>query len=740
MTSPKDNTEVIRMLRDVKNSIWKSLTPMKSIEHDYKNYVSGLKGSVAGPSHIYLPNTATKLNFSGLEDSRCYSDSSSFLKMETPDSLKRKLVSAEVELQASQAKLKERESLISVMEPANKKICLSLESKLEECRKQNEIDSQKIEELQAQLRWAKKQAASAKSQLHEFEYSKKVDRDQLEMKLLAIQQECSNLKVELADVKSEKTEAVRKLNMEIGKLELKVSMLTEEAEKSQSYIDSLKKKNSDMAEQVALCNTLQKELIEANDRIKTLENKIEADKDAALIVASRQSDLNTLNELQKENRIMKEELSQYKENNIALYQEKMWSMQQKLTQAEQKCVAVAKLQVENEQLKMKLNQWENLFDDKSTAYKSPTSFSRRLSQYQQNEAVLTNKLSQLSSYSETLEKQMKEKENEIKSLNYKLQISQDNLSRQDSVIKRLQRKAMFLSKEKDHCRKALDSYLAESTISGVAMNSEEISHLEEMNMEYKNALEKVEKEVDILTEKLKQLSDSHGPDDHAIELRKLKEENVSLKSQIVELQKDAQIRTIKQQEMVKTDTSSASRILHMRFNPLDDANQRHFQIFQKLKEENDVLRKRVQVLEEEGSAAGDVTMKVKQKLETEGADSTLQTLREQLQAAERQRRYILDNARIKATEFREAVYQLTGYRIDVPTSETFKLSHVYANSRDDYLLFKVNAQGILLIETEYSKQLTEQMQLYLHKFDSFPAFLANLTMELFNQQTFMLEQ
>lgn len=49
-----------------------------------------------------------------------------------------------------------------------------------------------------------------------------------------------------------------------------------------------------------------------------------------------------------------------------LYQEKMWSMQEKLSIAEKKCVALAKLQVENEQLKVKLGQWEELFDDKSS--------------------------------------------------------------------------------------------------------------------------------------------------------------------------------------------------------------------------------------------------------------------------------------------------------------------------------------------------------------------------------------
>ncbi|CAL1287784.1 unnamed protein product [Larinioides sclopetarius] len=448
-------------------------------------------------------------------------------------------MNTEAELQASKAKVKERESMISVMEPANKKLRMSLENKLEKYRQQNELDAQKIEELQAKLKWAKKQMSSAKSQINEIERQKKIELDQQELRLLALQQENSNLKVEIADVKSEKTEAIRKLHMEIGSLELKVSMLSEETQKSQEYIQSLKKKNSEMAEAVALCNSYKEELKEAQIKINALENKIEANKDAALIIASRQNDLKSLTELQKENRILKEEVAKYKESNVMLYQEKMWSLQEKLSQAERKCVAVAKLQVENEQLKAKISQWEELFDDASSPYKSPTAFSRKLSQYQQNEAVLTNKLSHLTSHCETLEKQMRDKDEIIKSFNYNLEQAQLNTSRMESVVKRFQRKILFLSKEKDNCRKLLDSYLSEATISGVALNAAQISHLEEMNAEYKKALEKCEMEIDTLNEKLKNYA-GFKAGESSLEENKLKEENAALLSKISNFQKEIQ--------------------------------------------------------------------------------------------------------------------------------------------------------------------------------------------------------
>lgn len=63
--------------------------------------------------------------------------------------------------------------------------------------------------------------------------------------------------------------------------------------------------------------------------------------------------------------------------------------------------------------------------------------------------------------------------------------------------------------------------------------------------------------------------------------------------------------------------------MHLRLNPVETASRRHLEHYHQLQEENDRLKKRVKVLQEEGQAAEDVTMKVKHKLQEEGSDSTL---------------------------------------------------------------------------------------------------------------------
>lgn len=75
MTTPKDNTEVVRMLRDVKDSIWKSMTPMKNVDRNFNEYISSLTGSTSNSSK-FMSNVATRLNFSAAEESLLHGDSS----------------------------------------------------------------------------------------------------------------------------------------------------------------------------------------------------------------------------------------------------------------------------------------------------------------------------------------------------------------------------------------------------------------------------------------------------------------------------------------------------------------------------------------------------------------------------------------------------------------------------------------------------------------------------------------
>lgn len=88
-------------------------------------------------------------------------------------------------------------------------------------------------------------------------------------------------------------------------------------------------------------------------------------------------------------------------------------------------------------------------------------------------------------------------------------------------------------------------------------------------------------------------------------------------------------------------------------------------------------------------------------------------------------------------EFRSAIYTLLGYKIDLDENSC-RLKSMYAERDDDVLIFNVkDGSDFDLLETEYSRCLTDKIEAYLGKCRSYPAFLSSLTLDLFNQRTYL---
>lgn len=90
--------------------------------------------------------------------------------------------------------------------------------------------------------------------------------------------------------------------------------------------------------------------------------------------------------------------------------------------------------------------------------------------------------------------------------------------------------------------------------------------------------------------------------------------------------------------------------------------------------------------------------------------------------------------------YREAVYLLTGYKVDLRKSngvEMLRLRSVYAEHSRDELLVKMEPSGALeLLDTDFCAQINQGTLAYMTMCRSFPAFLAALTLQLFEKQTF----
>ncbi|KAG7362101.1 mitotic checkpoint protein [Nitzschia inconspicua] len=160
-----------------------------------------------------------------------------------------------------------------------------------------------------------------------------------------------------------------------------------------------------------------------------------------------------------------------------------------------------------------------------------------------------------------------------------------------------------------------------------------------------------------------------------------------------------------------------TRVLHLSNNPLTEA----------LKEEINVLKRQVEVL----SASN----KKKKPL---GSDVDPNKLHQRLKQSFKE----------QIGRFREGVYLMTGYKIDMipgPDNDKykFKVRSVFAENESDLLMFQwpegEEVTSLDMLSTEHAKALTQSPSgQYLTKFHSLPAFMASVQLTLFEKQTIMI--
>lgn len=165
-----------------------------------------------------------------------------------------------------------------------------------------------------------------------------------------------------------------------------------------------------------------------------------------------------------------------------------------------------------------------------------------------------------------------------------------------------------------------------------------------------------------------------------------------------------------------------TRVLHLKQNPLTEA------IKERYEQEISALNKRLQ------EATGDKATKAKRTSTTPEVDPHKLHTR------------LKESFKEQIGLFREGVYLMTGYKVDMlPKTDrpTFRVRSVYAERESDHLMFvwpKSSSDeapsSLDLMDTEQAKILaTTDSYAYMTKYNSLPAFLASVQLNLFEKQT-----
>ncbi len=588
----------------------------------------------------------------------------------------------------------------------------------------------------------------------------------------ALEQEINSLK-KVADQRTEKyfsekknwQAKIRELESKIVNVEVKpISSSTKPIPSLSSISDPSNDRNLAKIEEQILSKSVK--IKELNTKVAEYEEKICKLEQQLIFSASNidkncnADDLSELRELRK--RVSSLELSlkgktkdverlEQKVKNQNLLVEELSSVQAKLKLTLHELETARAFETTNQVLITEKKQWSTLFADTikleptdskviSSSDINPLVVLKAYTNLQEKYAISIKINGEIESKNGDLLRKLKQSEESINSKTLECDSSSKQISSLSNKLQLAQQKANLYEGEVSTLRALVKSYDAEANFGKTEIN-ESANSKDSLIATLRNELDNIRNNISskcdsiISTQNyLPNADTSHsqvGAEDLLAENNQLKNEVKKMKNSLHELQHMNLI------DYVPSET----KVLHMINNPFSSKVQsigKEIPSFstlpnEKLKHlvaENKLLKKTVST---ENNVAPEKTNPQDQASAlSQGEDS--KKLNQRLKEMFKER----------ITTFREAVYLLTGYKIDLYSADStggypkLKLRSMYAENPEDALLFQWRDDALELIETPFVSKLDPKLFAYLNQCNSVPSFLSNVTIELFDSQTFVL--
>jgi mitotic spindle assembly checkpoint protein MAD1 len=640
-------------------------------------------------------------------------ESKTFESKTTSPSIDWNSVTKEAELMAIKTKVTQLEDKLNESYVKNSELKVEYELKIDKLNKEVTREKDKCFEFEKQIKYIQQKSDETLLQLDNAREEFSAEYDKYEKKIIDLQKRNSDLSIQLSDIQINCESVATKHSQELVPYQQKIKFLETELNKCSQEREVLVKHIEDLISNVKDSEALSLQLNNANVEISQLKEEIKSYKDGMKLKDILQNEIQELRKCKEENKQLKKEnelLSDVYSKNLIL-QEKLIGLESQLSKAQNQMKDSIKMDVDCDNLRTRLTEWHEVM-----ATDSPSRVSGHINRLQQNEISLLSEISSLKAQLNEINSVKTQMECNLRLVQNELTDCKKKLSDQSESMKKMNRKCLLFAKEKDVYKRLIASYEHDVTLDYNKASQERITALESTLDDYRVLLEQLENE-------LKQNKDQNKVQSYDQEINELKNEISKLRSL------NSQLENIN--KSICFESNDSYRVIHFKQNPLSHNIEQYNEEFKRLIDENRRLSTKLQLLES-GSDAN-----MTRQLD-EGIKNTLEVekLQQKLSSAEKRQQNIIDAFKKTSKEFREVCYILTGYRIDFLKQNTYRLSHIYAESPNDILLFEWDTdRTIKLLENGYSEKLKESVQTYLAQHDSFPAFLASLTLELFRKQT-----
>nr|XP_012433344.3 mitotic spindle assembly checkpoint protein MAD1 isoform X2 [Taeniopygia guttata] len=642
------------------------------------------------------------------------------------------------------------------MELSHKRARIELEKAATTNARNYEREADRNQELLTRIKQYQERETEAENKLKEQMEMNKSYKKSMETMSKKLQEKENKL--------AEANETITVLKGKISELQWNImnqemQMTSQDSQKQElmEQLDVEKKKWQEASQQIQTLQASQSLLTEYEQKIKDLEQKLSQQEHDAVIVKNMKAELARFPKMERELRQLREENAYFREmkENNGLLKEEVEGLQRKLERYEKVQAQLVTVELENEKLLGKLQSWEKLDQSTGLNIRTPDDLSRQIVALQQRELALKEQNSTFMNSARMLEKARQQLQEEILCVQSQLLDEKKKREHQEALVRRLQKRVVLLTKERDGMRAILESYDSELTpaehspqLSRRMREAEDMvqklhTHNTELEVQLSQVLEEVgnhKQRAEMLEVEMKVLKSQQCTAEQSTVITKEEVDTLRLKIEELEAERSKLAEENRSLEMQLEKLTlqgdydpSRTKVLHFSMNPLSLAKQQRKEEQQQLQEECERLRELVRVLKGGGSVSGN--------LEGVGGFQSPQEvaeLKKQVESAELKNQRLKEVFQTKIQEFRKVCYTLTGYQIDITTENQYRLSSIYAEHQGDCLLFKASSSSggkMQLLETEFSRTIRELIELHLLRQDSIPAFLSALTLDLFSRQT-----
>ncbi|XP_047389440.1 mitotic spindle assembly checkpoint protein MAD1 isoform X2 [Sciurus carolinensis] len=613
------------------------------------------------------------------------------------------------------------------MELSHKRARVELERAANTSARNYEREVDRNQELLARIRQLQEREAEAEEKMQEQLERHKLCKQSLDAASQQLREQEDGLATASETINVLKGR-VSELQWSVMDQEVQVKRLESEKQELKEQLDLQLKKWQEANQKIQELQTSQEARTDQEQKIKDLEQKLCLQEQDAAVVRNMKSELLRLPRMERELKRLREEnahLREMRETN-GLLTEELEGLQRRLGRQEKMQEALVDLELEKERLLAKLQSWESL--DQTMG---------------------------LDLSARGLEKAQQQLQEEVRQVSSQLLEERKKRETHEALARRLQKRVLLLTKERDGMRAILGSYDSEMTqaeyspqLTRRMREAEDMvqklhAHIPEMEAQLTQALEELggqKQRADMLEMELKMLKSQPSSAESSFPF--CREEMDTLRLKVEELEGERS-RLEQEKKMLELQLErrtlqgdydqSRTKVLHMSLNPTSVAKQRLREDRDQLQEECERLRGLVRALERGGPIPADLEASASLPSSKEVAE-----LRKQVESAELKNQRLKEVFQTKIQEFRKVCYTLTGYQIDVTTENQYRLTSQYAEHKADCLIFKATGPSgskMQLLETEFSRSVPELIELHLLRQDSIPAFLSSLTLDLFSRQT-----